>query len=137
MRVSKMPQTASEHDNVAHSRDDGPSRRGFLRRAGLVGAATAAVIGGADVLGLTSASATTRSATTHRGTKRRAHGDPDCCSIECEYQGCGCKGVSGAGGNGCCDSGTCCYRCRACTGTFFHQCVKKAGCLGYNYCTSG
>jgi hypothetical protein len=129
MRVSKMTQPAPQHDTT-HSHTEGPTRRGFLRRAGLVGAATAAFVGGADLLGLTSATATTR-----RGTKRVVGRGPDCCSVECRYVKCGCSGVPGASGN-CCNPGTCCYECSgACGIGNFRQCSAEKGCpSAFNYC---
>lgn len=130
MRVSKMTQAAPQRDDTARTQQDGPSRRRFLRRAGLVGAATAAFIGGADVIGLTSASAATR-----HGTKPTGRNKPDCCGAECHRLSCGCKGIKGAGSNGCCDSGSCCYQCFApCVGNY-KACFALKGCpTPYTYC---
>jgi hypothetical protein len=94
------------------------SRRSFLRRAGLMSAAAAAFVGGADVLGLTPASAATRS-----GARNNC-----VCPASCTYVACGCRGAFHAASNGCCDSGWCCYHCNQPTrcGGGYHACLSRS-----------
>jgi hypothetical protein len=100
------------------------SRRGFLRKAGLASAVAAAFAGGADVLGVTRASA-----------------DTCPCFWACTTSSCACAGVSHAGSNGCCDPGYCCYHCvltpSRCGGGSLHACITRSShhCAGFDSCT--
>lgn len=91
-----------------------PSRRNFLRKAGLMGAVAAALTGGAEVVGLTPASAAGRTNCT--------------CYGACTRASCHCYGDAHAGSDGCCKSGYCCYEC-----TTTHGC---GGIGSYTICIS-
>lgn len=77
------------------------SRRDFLRRAGLTGAVAAAIVGGIDLAGMSSASATADP------RRLRPAGPKGCtpCTYVCTYH----KGEPGC--HGTCPSGQCCYLC--------------------------
>lgn len=91
-----------------------PSRRAFLRRAGVAGALTAGLAGGADLLGMSAAGAATRrSAASQRG---RQAAKPSCLGYNCtlDYGGCG---------QPCHPSGHCCYYCVG-LGRIFTTCAS-------------
>lgn len=118
----------------AGKKDSGPSRRDFMRRAGLTTAFAATFAGVADIAGITSVAAgtgsskaarrgwatisrssitfsngTTRKIVVHNG-KSQATGTqqaPNCC----DWQGCYSPGHCGAGG---CADGYCCYNMSGC-----------------------
>lgn len=81
----------------------GHSRRDFLRRAGVTGALAAGLIGGADLLGMSSAMAST-----HHGAKRTGRSPGPCTET---YQ---CRQTPGQCGGPCSPSGHCCYTCTGC-----------------------
>jgi hypothetical protein len=86
------------------------SRRHFLRRAGITSALAAAIVGGADMAGLSSASAGTR------GTNKA-------CNSRCQY-----TYTPGrcAPNGGSCPSGSCCYyQCGPC-------CVCRYNCIAHH-----
>jgi hypothetical protein len=94
-------------------------RRTFLRRAGISAAVTAAVVGGADLAGLSAASAATRS-------KRSS---PEECCITCIYEPRQCNGGRACPQAGCCfycyfnsGCGSDGYRCMNRSCTTFSQC---------------
>lgn len=85
------------HGGRSHHRPDGEpvagvSRRNFLRRAGITGAAAAAFVGLADVAGLSSAFAATRTCGANQ------------CTETCKYTPGECNG-------GKCPTGQCCFTC--------------------------
>jgi hypothetical protein len=75
---------------------EAPTRRNVLRRTGIIGAVTAAFIGGADLVGIPAfASATAKS------NRQRPDGDPGVCTW-----------APGHCNNGhACPAGECCYHC--------------------------
>ena len=106
------------------------SRRTFLRRAGLASAMAAALAGGAELVGVTTASAASRQRT-----------DACPCPAGCVMMSCKCAGVSHAGSNGCCDPGYCCYHCTFpshCGGGTFRMCFTRSAsnncASGFNHC---
>lgn len=116
-----MRRFRSDNDKDTHST---ASRRDFLHHAGIAGAATAAIIGGADLVGLTSASAATKAA---KPKYRRFGPDVCTCEWECVYH----RGEPGC--HGTCPSGSCCYLCTASPAS----CGSFSGCYsGYKDCAS-
>jgi hypothetical protein len=111
------------------SEDNHMDRRAFLRKAGITGAAAAAFIGAADVIGLGPASAATQRSRS-RPQSRSSQPEP---GASCTYTPCSCKGDGHAGSNGCCDSGYCCYFCRSAECGDFSTCVFR----GSSGCPSG
>jgi hypothetical protein len=122
-------QETTEHDST--------SRRGFLRKAGITGAAAVGMIGLADMIGLSPAHASTSTKASSQKTVQRftftdeglrlvgADVSPECCSCGNFFQ-CQC--------GGCCPSGTCCYHVSGCCGTF-HVCLPPGnGCPGRVAC---
>jgi hypothetical protein len=100
---------------------EGSSRRQFIKRAGVTGALTAAVIGGAEVAGLGSAFASTKHAN-HRA------GSPKICECACSY-----KYTPGQCGK--CGTGQCCFT-YTCTGTCGGKgklCITR-NCANFNVC---
>jgi hypothetical protein len=110
---------------------DGSSRRQFLRRAGVTGALSAAVIGCAEVVGLSSAFASTK----HPARPRyRVQGgaSPDICTGYCNYTYTPYK----CNGGKACPSGQCCfaYSCAGTCGTSSgHTCYSHA-CSNFSTC---
>lgn len=94
---------------------EGPTRRHFLRRAGVIGAVAAAFIGGGAELAGMSASAAVRS----KGQK--PHGGTGLCTYD--------KGACGKT----CPSGQCCYRCVCPGGKTVTSCTvaHRPGCQSY------
>jgi hypothetical protein len=82
------------HQHSEGVRPGGVSRRSFLRRAGVTGAAAAAMIGIADVAGMSSAFAATRKRPASCG-----------CFETCRYTPRQCNGGKA------CPSGKCCFTC--------------------------
>lgn len=95
-------------------------RRAFLRKAGITGAMTAAVVGVADMAGLTSASAASRKPGAVPAGFTVSLGSPDSAasSSSCTFVHCGC----GTNGRTCCSPGLCCYHCSG-------NCVSGKICL--------
>jgi hypothetical protein len=85
------------------------SRRSFLRRAGLASALTVGLAGGADLLGMSAASAATRRRTTKAGPEG-CHGVRTCVP------------AAGKCGGPCQPSGHCCYHCTGCGGAGYYSC---------------
>jgi len=98
---------------MSSERHEAPTRRHFLRRAGIIGAvATAFIGGGADLAGIP-ASASAKS-------KRGTNGGPGVCTYA--------KGHCGSG----CSSGFCCYRCQCGTKVSYGcQPARRPGCSTY------
>jgi|SRR5579875_2224471 len=102
---------------------DGTSRRQFLRRAGITAALTAAVAGGADLAGLTAASAKVRPA---KGRK------PSTCCVTALYEPDQCRPDGHA-----CPSGECCFYLiySECPGESDHYaCLGGEGCKTFSQC---
>lgn len=100
------------------------SRRQFLRRAGITAALTAAVAGGADLAGLTAASAKVRPS-----SKRRS---PDTCCVTALYEPNQCWPDGRA-----CPSGECCFYLMysECPGESDHySCLGGVGCKTFSKC---
>jgi hypothetical protein len=98
------------HDDALAS-----DRRSFLKRAGVTGAIAAALVGGAEVTGLSSAMAATKHGSKSSGP------DLGCC-VKCTYTPYKCK--NGAA----CPSGQCCFHC---------VCNSPSCCSPYYSCISG
>jgi anaerobic selenocysteine-containing dehydrogenase len=81
------------------------SRRDFLRRAGMAGALAAGLAGGAELLGMSSASAATQ-----RRVRKVSQGRSDAPCTE-TYR---CVQSPGKCGGPCQPSGHCCYTCTGC-----------------------
>jgi anaerobic selenocysteine-containing dehydrogenase len=99
----------------------GSSRRQFLKRAGVTGALSAAVLGGAEVAGLSSAFASTRN------PKR-----PRSCNGHCTYTYTPYK----CNGGKACPSGECCFyqSCEGTCGTSHGYGCRAHGCSNYETC---
>lgn len=97
------------------SAEEGSTRRHFLRRAGITSAVAAALVGVADVAGVSQALA---------GTRRRncGHG-----SQTCTYAPRHCNG-----GNPC-PPGNCCYHCVGCGGNHY-TCIPTGSCKSFTAC---
>jgi hypothetical protein len=97
-----------------------PSRRRFLRQAGLMGAVTAAFVGAADLAGMSSAVAGVKP------MKSRTHSP--CCET-CTYSAGHCGHT--------CPSGQCCFHCvcnmPSCCNPFY-QCIKRPNCNKFTKC---
>jgi hypothetical protein len=110
---------------------EGTSRRQFLRRAGLAGALSAAVIGGAEVMGLSSASAVTKRANRPR---YRVEGgqSPDVCTGFCNYT----YTPRQCNGGKSCPSGQCCFTftCGGTCGTSSGKGCRVHSCNNYSIC---
>jgi hypothetical protein len=99
-----------------------PTRRNFIRRAGIIGGITAAVIGAADLAGMSSAVAAV-------GVKgqRNASGAEPCC-FSCTFDPGHCN--NGAA----CASGSCCFHCVGSCGSEYTQCLSRPNCDKFGYC---
>lgn len=114
----------SRVDHVDAGSVDGASRRQFLRRAGITAALTAAVAGGADLAGLTAASAKVRPS-----SKRN---QPDTCCVTALYEPNQCEPDGRA-----CPGGACCYYLiySDCPGESDHyDCLNGVGCKTFSKC---
>ena len=101
-----------------------PGRRQFLRRAGITAALTAAVVGGADLAGLTAASAKVRPSSRKRS--------PDTCCVTAVYSPFQCRPDGAA-----CPSGECCFHLlySGCSGETDHfACLGGVGCKTFSEC---
>lgn len=109
-----MPHTQFDGDNGEGH--EVPTRRHFLRRAGVVGAVAAAFIGGGAELAGMSASAAVRS------KAKNVRGGPGVCTYD--------KGACGET----CQSGECCYKCVCAGGTTHYGCAPahRPGCQSYD-----
>lgn len=107
---------------------EGSSRRQFIKRAGLTGALTAAVIGGAEVAGLTPALASSRRSDHpgHRG------GSPKVCTGNCTYT----YTPRQCNGGKSCPSGQCCftYQCAGSCGSGHGKMCVTHSCSNFNVC---
>jgi hypothetical protein len=101
-----------------------PSRRRFLRQAGLMGAVTAAFVGAADLAGMSSAVAGLKPMKAH------AHSDIPCC-VTCTYSAGHCNGGKP------CSSGSCCFHCvcnmPSCCNPYY-KCIKRPNCNKFTQC---
>jgi hypothetical protein len=106
------------------NRDEGqqaPTRRSFLRRTGIIGAVTAAFIGGADLAGL-SAHASVKS------NKRRTDpAVPDVCCISYTWAPGHCNGGHS------CPSGQCCFHAVNCAPSMY-ACLDSSSCADFTRC---
>jgi hypothetical protein len=94
-----------------------PTRRHFLRRAGLMGAVTAAFIGGADLAGIPAHASV-------RSNKQRTSPDTGCC-IDYTWA---------PGHCGTCPSGECCFHAVGCNANDY-LCVASSNCADFGRCT--
>jgi hypothetical protein len=108
------------HEHAEDGEKHATTRRNFLRRAGITGAAAAALIGGADLAGLTPAYARSQKA------RAGARGKTACagCSYGCTYTPGKCGG---------CGTGGCCFTCTGSCGTL-RQCHPCSDRPAYNLC---
>lgn len=100
------------------SHEPGTSRRAFLRRAGLAGAAATALIGVTDVAGLSQAFASSRRPIRPTSRPRNCGGG----SQTCRYNPGHCNGGRP------CSKGWCCYTCTGACGTHT-SCIETGSCL--------
>jgi hypothetical protein len=100
-----------------------PTRRNFLRRTGIIGAVTAAVIGGADLAGV-SAHASVKS------NKRRTNSAaPDVCCISYTWAPDHCNGGKP------CPGGQCCFHAVGCdTPPNTYACLDSSSCADFTRC---
>ena len=105
----------NENHGKGNEGHEAPTRRHFLRRAGVIGAVTAAFIGGGAELAGVSAFASAKS------NKNQPNGRPGVCTYD--------AGHCGSGG---CPHGFCCYRC-VCGSRVSYGCepVRSGGCTSY------
>lgn len=118
-------------ESMAPREAEGTSRRQFLRRAGVTGALTAAVIGGAEVTGLTSAFASTKSA--NRPLYRlEGVNSPDVCTGFCNYT----YTPRQCNGGRPCPPGYCCftYTCGGTCGSGTHKACIAHTCSNFSIC---
>jgi hypothetical protein len=99
-----------------------PTRRHFLRRTGIMGAVTAAFIGGADLAGI-SAQASVKS-----NKRRMGPAVPEVCCIDYTWAPDHCNGGHP------CPSGECCFHATGCT-TPTYMCLPSSNCKDYTKCT--
>jgi hypothetical protein len=102
----------------------GVDRRQFLRRAGLTTALAAAVAGGADLVGITAASAKVKSS--RQRAPSDGHVSPDTCCYTCLYEPRQCNGGKS------CDFGECCFFCYYYTPSGQTCETSKYLCLGHS-----
>lgn len=93
-----------------------PTRRNFIRRAGIIGGITAAFIGTADLAGMSSAMASRK--------KQSSAAEPCCFSCTFDPGHCG----------GTCPSGSCCFHCVGSCGSEYTQCLTRPNCDKFGYC---
>lgn len=118
-----------KQNRAGHEQDRATSRRHFLSRTVITAAMTAAVIGGAEAIGLRPASANDRRLTTKRPVGAPAVQEkPDCVCVKsytCYYSPGSCNGGKP------CSAGHCCYYC---PGIYLFVCLS--GCASVeSYCT--
>lgn len=95
-----------------------PTRRNFIRRAGIAGGIMAAVIGTADLAGMSSAVASSK--------KQSTAAEP--CCFTCTFDPGHCNGGAA------CPSGSCCFHCVGSCGSEYTQCLTRPNCDKFGYC---
>jgi hypothetical protein len=110
--------------------DGGTSRRHFLRYTGIATAVTAAVAGGAELVGLTSASAATQHNAKQSGTHQHSGGHPDVCCGNFIYSPYKCNGGKA------CPSGQCCFYVTTSCGASYYACIS-GHCSTFSTCPEG
>ena len=124
-----MAEMHDARNQAANAKARVTSRRHFLSRTAITAAMTAAIIGGAEVIGLNSASANDRRLTNRKVVDTPAgQEEPDCTCVKsytCFYSPRSCNGGRP------CSSGHCCYYC---PGIYVFVCLS--GCPAeQSYCT--
>lgn len=125
----------SRVNHVDTDSTDGTSRRQFLRRAGITAALTAAVAGGADLAGMSAASAKVRTPGQKRSPglfRTGKNRGPDTCCVVATYSPYKCNPYGHA-----CESGECCFYLAysGCSGeTNHYACLGGEGCSSFSEC---
>lgn len=117
-----MRRSHAERKRVTQEKDvPDPTRRNFIRRAGIISGLTAAVLGTADLVGMSSAVAAARP------NQRNAPAAEPCC-YSCTFDPGHCnKGAA-------CPSGQCCFHCVGSCGGSYTQCLTRPNCDKFGYC---